>query len=551
MTTVVPDVPELPPAPQRQMSSSTYPVVADTWAAAINPWTLKVNIFGTWMGQQIDGIAISKQAAQQAAAAAADSASAANGSKNAAAQSAIDATNNGSYQVGLAAQQVTLANSARESAQVAAAAAQASAGLPSLAGNAYKVLRVTPNGLAVEWGLGLPALPSVGGAPGKVLNINSNGTSLAWVETDKVGDIITCARNPGSLWLPADGSIRAQSSYPTLFAALGLIGISIGTVWTSVNLPITSNASSKVVSSANGTTIVMNSAGVVSRSLDKGLTWGAGIATGIVGTIVSLATNGAGIWVATTSNTNGAGLRSLDDGLTWSAITMPATTAGGYRKVVFAGGSTFVAITGTGIAATFVAVSTNNGASWTTIAHGAGSVAAQDIASDEAGVVVMSTTATLRRSGDYGQTWVALPAPASAIQAIATDKRGTWLISGANGNTNTYLSTNNAQGFSLTPMGTTLAVVDITAMDGAFFMVINGGTTEYVYSGGLFTPITVPVGMYSPIHVGNNILLVAGGANNVSRGLPYAYDTTTQFQLPAMPVVSGIKSYIKALEAAA
>ena len=129
MATVVPDVPELPPAPQRQMSSSTYPVVADTWAAAINPWTLKVNLFGAWMGQQIDGIAISKQAAQQAAAAAADSASAANSSKNAAAAQVGLAAD----QVQLAADQVALAQTQAANAANSAAAAEAAGGLGSIA----------------------------------------------------------------------------------------------------------------------------------------------------------------------------------------------------------------------------------------------------------------------------------------------------------------------------------------------------------------------------------------------------------------------------------
>ena len=117
MTTVVPNVPELPPAPQRQMSSSTYPVVADTWAAAINPWTLKVNLFGAWVGEQVDAIAMSKQAAQQAAAAAADSAAAANSSKNAAAQ-----------QAGLVVDQVALAATQAANAAASATAAEAASG---------------------------------------------------------------------------------------------------------------------------------------------------------------------------------------------------------------------------------------------------------------------------------------------------------------------------------------------------------------------------------------------------------------------------------------
>ncbi|MBX9406028.1 glycoside hydrolase [Pseudomonas baetica] len=536
----VPVISNLPPAPTRADGSADFSSKADALAGALQPMVVQVNIATQWMAGQLTEAQAQAAAAAASALAAANSATAANASKNAAAQSAIDATNNGAAQVALAANQVTLAVSAKNSAEAAAAAAGAAAGLPSLVGNAYRVLRVTANGLAVEWGLGLPVLPGVGGAPGKVLTIAPNGTSLAWAEPFQVGDIFTGARNPGALWLPADGSIRLQSAYPALFAAVGLVGNSIGSNWQTISVPVQPN---NVASGVNGTSLFITSTGTVYRSTDKGATWVAGTATGI--TPVALATNGAGLWLAIPSY--GTGKRSTDDGLTWSDITVP-TISGGVNKLAYAGGNVFIATSGA--ANTTVLVSTNNGTAWTPTAHGGGSIGITAIGSDEAGIVIISSSTTLRRSTDYGQTWAALTAPASGIAAIATNKMGTWLIGGTNGNTNTYLSTNNGAGFALVPMGTTAGANAIIAMEGAFFVSFGGSTTQYVYKDSVFSPVITSQNMPIIAHAGSNII-IAPSTNAIYRGLPYSYDPATQFQLPAMPIVQGVKSYIKALGASA
>ena len=536
-----PVIADLPPAPNRSDAPADFTPKADAMIGALQPMVVQINIALQWMAGQLTEAQAQAASAAASAGAATDSAAAANASKVAAAQSAIDATNNGAAQVALAKDQVELAVNAKNSAEAAAAAAGSAAGLPSLVGNAYKVLRVTANGLAVEWGLGLPVLPGVGGAPGKVLTIAANGTSLSWDEPFKIGDIFTGARNPGALWLPADGSIRAQSSYPALFAALGLFGNNIGSTWQTISVPVNPVY---VASGANGTSLFITNTGAIYRSTDKGATWVAGTATGI--TPVALATNGAGLWLAIPSV--GTGKRSTDDGLTWSDITVPTVT-GGVNKLAYAGGNVFIAISPS--ANIIVLVSTNNGTNWTSVAHGGGSITLNAIGSDEAGVVIISSSnATLRRSTDYGQTWAALAAPASTIAAIASNKMGTWLIGGSNGNTNTYLSTNNGSGFALVPMGTTSGLASIVAMDGAFFVAFGGSTTQYVYKDSVFSPVITSQNMPIVAHAGSNII-IAASAGAIYRGLPYSYDPATQFQLPAMPIVQGVKSYIKALGASA
>ena len=85
----------------------------------------------------------------------------------------------------------------KDSAQSAAAAAGSAAGLPSLAGNAAKTLKVNPAEDGVEWS----AVP----------------------QSFRVGDYLTSiVPSPPAGFLPADGSIYLQSAYPELFGAVGI-----------------------------------------------------------------------------------------------------------------------------------------------------------------------------------------------------------------------------------------------------------------------------------------------------------------------------------------
>lgn len=540
-TTPPPIIDLLPDPPLPTDTEGVFDAKAGASLTAQQLMIPQINTSLSWIGQQVTAIDGYRQAAAQSAGDAQTSANAASSSKEAAAQSATDATNNGKAQVSLAKDQVTLAQQAATSAQVAAAAAQSAAGLPSLAGNAYKVLRVNATNNGVEWGLGLPVLPSVAGAPGKVPTLAANGTSLIWAELNKIGDIITCTRNPGSLWLPADGSIRAQSSYPVLFAALGLIGNAIGSVWQTTTISI---SPSIIASGVNGTTISVSPAGLASRSTDRGQSWGASVDL-VLANVAGIGTDGKGTWIVTTSNLNGLAKRSLDDGVTWSNISLPGTAAAGWNRAVYTGNTTWISNRGTND--TVMAISTNNGLTWSTFTHGFGNVTISDISSDEAGVVIAISGTSVRRSSDYGQTFNPLFTPASGVGIVGTDKLGVWIISG-NANTASYVSTNNGLGFTLTPMGSAATPVKVLSTD-AGLVVLFALTTHYIYKNGVFGTFTSPgvlsIQASSP---GNNILLTQAGSQ---RALPYIYDTTSQFQLPAVPVVSGVKSYIKALEMAA
>lgn len=541
----IPPIAPLPQAPSRSDGPVAFNALADPFIAALPPFVLQANALGAAINEALISMGQGVFAAAGSATAAAASATAANASKVAAAQSAIDATDNGEAQVVLAANQVTLAVNAKNSAEVAAAAAQSAAGLPSLAGNAYKVLRVNTGATGVEWGLGLP--PVAGVTVGKSLVVGA-GNTVGWVEQDKIGDILISARNPGSLWLPADGSIRAQSSYPVLFAALGILGSNVGQAWSSVSTGA-SIVSVKIASNEAGIVIALNNDGSVSRSTDYGATFTLQPTTR--GYTQSIATDGSGTWVITTAAIAGTAYRSTDEGLTWGSITLPTTTASGWSKAVYAGNNVWLAIA-SNTANVNIARSTNGGATWSNSAHGLGSVTLAEIGADKnTGVCLFSSGTTVRRSTDYGATWATVLTSATVVSAMANDGAGTWLISGGNGVTNTYLSKNNGVGFALTPMPANVNVSFMVYANQTFFLHI-ASVFPYTYVDSLFSQIgTAPSGITNTAHAGKGILVGIGStAGNVSRSLPYSYDPVTQFQLPRQPVALGLTAYIKALEAA-
>lgn len=71
----IPLLPDLPPAPNRRQSRTEYPITADTWAAAIGPWSVQMNVI---IGQinlllpEISSVSANAAKAQAAAKAAQD-----------------------------------------------------------------------------------------------------------------------------------------------------------------------------------------------------------------------------------------------------------------------------------------------------------------------------------------------------------------------------------------------------------------------------------------------------------------------------------------------
>ncbi|KFE50152.1 hypothetical protein [Pseudomonas syringae] len=169
MAVIAPVLSTLPPPPLPSDAEAVFDAKAGASLTAQVVMVTEINAALSWTATQVN---------------------AAEGYKNAAATSAGNAADSAALagqQVGLAADQVDLAVTARQGAESAAtnaqtyaAAAGAAAGLPSLAGNALRVLGVNPNELGVSW---VKALPVTTGKGGFTLQVNAAGTDYDWVST--------------------------------------------------------------------------------------------------------------------------------------------------------------------------------------------------------------------------------------------------------------------------------------------------------------------------------------------------------------------------------
>lgn len=88
-------------------------------------------------------------------------------------------------------------------------------GLPALAGNALRLLKVASDALSVAWS---EQYPSRTGNSKKYLR---GGTSdVEWADPLPIGAVIAAYTAPDG-YIEADGSVYLQSAYPSLFAAIG------------------------------------------------------------------------------------------------------------------------------------------------------------------------------------------------------------------------------------------------------------------------------------------------------------------------------------------
>lgn len=591
METVVPDVPQLPPAPQRQMSSSTYPVVADTWAAAINPWTLKVNLFGTWMGQQVDGVSLSKQAALQAAAAAANSATAANASKNAAAQSAIDATNNGAAQVGLAAAQAELATS-NGAAQVALAAEQA--GLATTNGAAQVALAAEQVELAegikdetalirdqaqiiADAALAAVGIPSYLMKPGYVFEVNDDATGIRWGTRHKIGEAILTARDMDASYLPLAGGTYLQSAYPELFAEVGLIGSVAGDVWSQVMAVGAVPALSTVKRGKDGVLIgllVSDATSTYYRSTDNGATWSAlsysagAQSNSSTSSARSIGTDGKGVWVLS-ARSSGSGLQSLcrstDNGLTWVNIRVNASTDI-YASACDSDGNGTWIIAG-GISSLNTLRSVDNGLTWVKVQESVGGASAYSVAGDKLGTWIINVGTSNYRSTDNGLTWTQISSGMNQIFGLASNGKSVWLAVGnVSTGSSVMRSADNGLTWSAMQLGLNTEITRSVATDFAgnwFVGTSSGRVGRSTDEGQSWTLLPIATTgflstdfLHSTVMINSDVLII-GVAN--SGAMPakvrrsngtYPYDSATMFKLPDLRAPQGMNYLIKAKEAA-
>ena len=439
-----------------------------------------------------------------------------------------------------------------ESAASSANAAATSAGQALNSQSAAAVLAQTAQIAAAASG----ASAGIGqlGNPGDSLQVNAARTGLVFGPNDgKVGDVLISARNPGPLFVPANGGIRAQSALPSLLGVLGFLGGQVGQQYATVGAGTTTTVVD-VASAPNpngGPPLVMQiTLGLsVNFSSDGGATWAPA---------ATLNTNGATsisydelnkLWLVSYSGINQLSY-SPDNGATWVATAANAVLPTGISKIVADANGVWLA---TGVAAsTSVYRSTDKGATWTAIATGA-SAAHTAISTDNKGVWCVTAGSTVRRSVDGGLTWAVQFTASSTQNAISNDRNGVWLISGLTSNSNTYKSVDNGLTWTLLATPVTSTVTDIAYSQGFFFLVRNVSPQLIMISSAAdATVYTVPTAavLASLIKVtatAGYVVAVNSASTTVLRSAPiFAYDPASQLQLPNFPVATGLQTWIKA-----
>lgn len=545
VSTTPPVLTALPPPPLPTDAEAVFDTKAGASLTAQVVMVTEVNTALAWQaGATADTLAYKN--------AASDSATAANSSKNAAAQSAIDATNNGAEQVDLAAEQAALA--ASNGAQQVALAAEQVALATSKANNAASSASSAQASAAAAGAAA--GLPSLVGNAGKVLSVNPAGAGVLWADVgQKIGDTLFSARSPGATYLPLNGGVYSQTAYAALFGIVGLISGSFAETWAAVTSNAGSNAISAVESDGNGVWVAAGAAGAMVRSTDNGVTWTA-VTSGFGATAINgLACDRANVWIAVGAAGNVT--RSTDNGATWAAVTSGKGASDTIQAVTCDRNATFIASFVNGSNGLYGVIrSTNKGVSWTsvTIANSSGA-SNKLIVTDRKGVWLYSEFSGFYKSTDLGATWVSVGSLPSGVGRFATDCAGVWVATTSTSGSLIYRSTDN--GTTWNSSGTTSPLVSSAIATDERGTWIAGGASTLVFrstnNGYTWTAVLISGLTGGPLGIAfgkDGVAIAAGAAGAVRRSFPtYGYDTATQFKLPDQPAAIGLAAYIKAKDA--
>ena len=510
-----PVIKALPAAPTRSDGADDFAAKADTFVAALPPLVVQINSTSEWIGGQVAAVEGYKTAAAGSASAAADSAGAADAAKLAAQKAVTDAEQAGAAQVKLAQDQAVAAKQQADSAKASAEAAGAAAGLP-VDRKPFDVLQIGPD------------------------------NSIRWASTNQIGDVILSARNPGEQYLAADGAVYLNSAYPLLSQAVGKISNPPGNVW--VTTAYSPQTSTNAGLGTDGKGVWMFGG---SRSVDNGVTFTpvGGSLQGELSQCPAILSDGKGTWVA---HIRGRISRSVDNGVTWTqVVTSVQTGASEGAQLATDGNGTWMAWA----YSNYFAISKDNGLTWTSKSPPQGAQGACYIGDNT------WITTNGYRSVDGGLTWSLYGA--SAGNPLAG---GFMLYLGNNiviAQTSSGLKRSMDGGFSWQSLGVgnsnNIGVGGITT-DGKGTVYAVSGTDKLISNDYGVTWQLMQVPMAAGIIAG----MIAYGMGKViitnkkgTEAIGYSssvetfdYDPNTQFKLPSLQKVDGVKYYIKAKEAA-
>lgn len=518
MPVQVPELQQLPPAPQRRLASSEYPVVADTWAAAINPWTVQLNVVTQWVGVCVN-------AAEDYKTSASGSANLASLAAETAATQAQLATSNGQAQVALAVTARQGSEAARDQAKVYAQAAQA----------------------------GTVPEPQ----PNMFLGSDANGKVL-WKEAGQaIGDVLFTTKNSTPVGYVLPDTVYSRAAYPELFAIIGTInqyndaanfsainpfsGIGFNTsnygigagkdnVWFCVGY----------LSSETST----SSAGF--KSIDGGATWSQVPALSGKRALRSIDTDGKGVWLA--ASYDGFAYRSTDNGLTWSPEIN--ITGGGTSNPYIVTNREGVWLSNM-IGGTACAISIDNGLTWTNNVF-----SAPHNTITFAGAFYSGTGNTVDRSTD-GVNWIStLTASSSFTNVLGNANVAVVQVTGR-----LLASADNGITWSSILEGTPIFSNQWNVDQNGVIYVRQVNTTaklsrskmvkSYDY-GNTWIESDVPSGntagglLISKFDNAGNWITVQSATSLWRATRQYNHDVATQFRTPSVKAPKGLKAYIKA-----
>lgn len=491
-----------------------------------------------------------KNATAQFAQYANEAAETANAAKVAAQQAVVDAGVAGAEQVQLANDARLASEDARDSSEAFLAAVGSAAGAPSIVGKAGKSLVVNPSGSGVLWGDPYPAYP---GKARMSLQVLPDEQGVRWVDVgDRIGDTLTTSRNPGSLYLPTDGAVYLKSAYTELFQTLGLLGGTKANSWSAVTSGFGTADIKGIATNDNGIWIFLSTTGVIRRSTDDGLTLAA--VSGItVQAAIDVVYCGNGVFVAF-----GAGLtivyKSVDNGLTWTLIPKASIWASDFSISAGASdGEGGVILAGHANGNAYSAWSTDYGVSWVVQMVVSGMATSNVALGKDGKAFLVGYYGSPAQYQVYSSTLKSLwtqkvgvtGSGGTGLQiSVSTDGQGVWIISlanfayriGANGDGTPVTLANPISGKVATDKnGTWLVGNYVSTNNGIDFVTAN-----------LAAPVASSV---TASRAGT--FMVGATAGSLRRSVPvFPYDSATQFALPNITSPIGVKTYIKAKEAA-
>lgn len=421
-------------------------------------------------------------------------------------------------------------------AVTASAGAGAELQLPEATANGVNYVGLkAPNALAANTTF---TLPTADGTNGQYLQTNGSGQlAFATVASTPVGGIQYFAPSytPGAAWLPCDGSVLTQASYPALYATIGLLSNG-GTVWTTVN----SGSTTALWDIAYGisTYVIVGASGVIRTTTSPTL------ASGTFSTPASGTTNllrsvafGNGTFVAV--GDSGSITRSTD-AVNWTHQTVGTAT---FTEVIYANG---LFVTGDN-AAPNVIYTSPDGVTWTPRASGISTSGGVFFAYSGSTFVGVSGAGAITTSSN-GTTWSGTSTTALGIQNFsAITYNNGYFVAGTSGGSVGY-STDGINWYpAINPMSA--GPSGVASAGGKFIFVAQATSANSAISNGpsAFALQNISTGNFNRIRVVNNLFIAVGQLSVGMRAPVYTYNTATQFVLPSgyAPSMAGQIPYIR------